>query len=124
MAWAVVGLLRGLELDKTSGVGTNDVESLNGLRPRAPEVNGANGSLGRFVPRIAAAGEHGELSRSAIFRNGIERGDVNASRGCGLSAQGIEQDGEAAEKGDDPDDASNDHGRKPFDKATPLWLRR
>ena len=75
VAGTEVAVARGHEFHEATGVRTHDVESRDGLWARAAEIDGANGGLRRFVPRVGAAGEDGEFAWRAVLGNRAQRSD-------------------------------------------------
>src|SRR5260221_14343697 len=63
VARAMVTLSGWIIIDEAARMRTNHIQRLDRFLAGAPEVNGAYGRLGRFIPGVGAAGDDGEFSR-------------------------------------------------------------
>src|SRR5262245_15249636 len=111
-------------IHETTGVRANDVEGLDGLFTRPPQVDRPDGNVGKLVPCVLMTGNDRKLSRRAIRRQGTQGTDQHQAAILRAAPDRIEKDGQPCCQGKKPDDSTNDSRASLLEKSAPVSGRR
>ena len=107
-------------VDEATGVRADDVEGAD-LVADALEIDGADGHVGRAVPRVDAGGQNRKFSRLAVFRKGVEGGDEDGTAAVRFAAQRIEENKQAGDGRRDGERAADDDGGGFREETAPVF---